>query len=136
RSIALNGHLDVVPPAASGADWACVVRHGQVHGRGSLDMKGGVACMLVAVEALRACGCTLGGDVWAHLVTDEEVVGWGTRECVARLPRTDAVLDPEPTDLAIVPIEGGLEHVRIEVEGLEAHAGSRWRSIHAGGQQG
>ena len=132
RSITINGHLDVVPSS----DWVSEVRDSSVHGRGSLDMKGGVASALMAVKALRACGCTLQGDVWLHLVTDEEVVGWGTRECVDRLPPTDAVLDPEPTDLAIVPIEGGLEHVRIEVEGQEAHAGSRWRSIHPGGKQG
>jgi acetylornithine deacetylase len=136
RSIALNAHVDVVPPGGLPEDWSCTVRNGQVHGRGSLDMKGGVACMLLAVEALQSCGCRLAGDVWVHLVTDEEVVGWGTRECVARLPRTDAVLDPEPTNLAVVPIEGGLEHVRIEVEGREAHAGARWRSTQAGGHQG
>ncbi len=136
RSLAINGHLDVVPVGADPKAWAAEVREGVLHGRGSLDMKGGVACALLAVRVLRDLGCRLHGDLWLHLVTDEEVVGWGTRECIARLPPTDAVLDPEPTNLAIVPIEGGLEHVRIEVEGLEAHAGSRWRSIHAGGQQG
>ncbi len=135
RSITINGHLDVVPVGATPQGWASEVRDGAVHGRGSLDMKGGIVCALMALRAIRHCGCDLDGDVWLHLVSDEEVVGWGTRECVERLPRTDAVIDPEPTDLAIIPIEGGLEHVRIEVEGLEAHAGSRWRSIHAAGHQ-
>lgn len=136
HSIALNGHLDVVPAGDPGPGMTSRVRDGSVCGRGSLDMKGGVVSTLIALRALRQCGHALRGDVWMHLVTDEEVVGWGTRECVDRLPPTDAVLDPEPTDLAVVPIEGGLEHVRIEVEGREAHAGSRWRSIHPGGQQG
>ena len=136
RSLAINGHLDVVPVGADPPGSASEMREGALHGRGSLDMKGGVACALLAVQALQNAGYQLAGDLWVHLVTDEEVVGHGTRECVERLPPTDAVLDPEPTDLAIVPIEGGLEHVRIEVEGVEAHAGARWRSIHAGGQQG
>ena len=50
-----------------------------------------------------------------------------------RLPPVDAVLVAEPTDLTIMPVEGGLVHFRIEIDGRESHAGNRYRSIHAGG---
>ena len=40
--------------------------------------------MLWAVRCLRRSGLRVRGDVWAHLVSDEEVVGFGSRECVAR----------------------------------------------------
>src|SRR3712207_6983825 len=40
--------------------------------------------------------------------------GRSTRNLVRRLPRADAVIVAEPTDLAIMPVEGGLVHFRIE----------------------
>src|SRR3712207_9047394 len=59
--------------------------------------------------------------------------GRSTRNLVRRLPRADAVLVAEPTDLTIMPVEGGLVHFRIEVDGRESHAGNRYMSVHAGG---
>jgi acetylornithine deacetylase len=72
----------------------------------------------------------LQGDVFVHIVSDEEVVGFGSRECAARAPRPDFVLVTEPTRLNILPVEGGLEHMRIEIEGREEHAGRRYSSIY------
>jgi acetylornithine deacetylase/succinyl-diaminopimelate desuccinylase-like protein len=43
------------------------------------------------------------------------------------------VIDAEPTDLKIMPVEGGLIHFRLEVDGRESHAGNRYMSVHAGG---
>ena len=106
---------------------------GKLWGRGAADMKGGVACALVAMRAIRESGISLAGDLWAHVVADEEVVGQSTRKLVRRLPPPDAVLVAEPTDLAVMPVEGGLIHFRIEVDGRESHAGNRYMSVHAGG---
>lgn len=140
RSIALNGHFDVVPAgdlaAWSHDPWGTDLVDGRLYGRGAVDMKGGIAAMLWAVHCLRQAGLELRGDVWAHLVSDEEVVGFGSRECVAQLPAVDAAIDPEPSNMAITPATGGLEHLRIEIEGLSAHAGVRYRSVHAGGGRG
>lgn len=137
RSLALNGHFDVVPagdPATWSHDaWGADLVGGRLYGRGAVDMKGGIAAMLWAVRCLRRAGVELAGDVWAHLVSDEEVVGHGTRECVGRLPAVDAAIDPEPSDLAVTPATGGLEHMRIEIWGESAHAGVRYQSIFPGG---
>ncbi|TIP32261.1 MAG: M20/M25/M40 family metallo-hydrolase, partial [Mesorhizobium sp.] len=67
RSIMLTGHIDVVPPGAAG-HWATdpfqpVLKDGFLHGRGTVDMKGGVACMLMAVEILKGLGVSLSGDI-------------------------------------------------------------------------
>lgn len=138
RSMAFNGHIDVVPAgdfnAWSHAPWSGEISDGRLWGRGAADMKGGVACALAAMRAIRESGLTLAGDLWAHVVADEEVVGRGTRNLLQRLPKVDAVLVAEPTDLTIMPVEGGLVHLRIEIEGRESHAGNRYMSIHAGGQ--
>jgi acetylornithine deacetylase len=140
RSIALNGHFDVVPAGDLAAwsydPWGTHLIDGRLYGRGAVDMKGGIAAMLWAVHCLRQAGLELRGDVWAHLVSDEEVVGFGSRECVAQLPPVDAVIDPEPSNMAITPVTGGLEHLRLEVQGQSAHAGVRFRSVHAGGERG
>jgi acetylornithine deacetylase/succinyl-diaminopimelate desuccinylase family protein len=138
RSIALNGHVDVVPAGDlsrwTSDPWAGQLREGKIFGRGACDMKGGVAMMIMAVKALSDLGLQLKGDIWLHLVTDEEVVGWGSRECTNRLPHPDLVLCPEPTSLQIVTTEGGLEHFRLEVTGRATHAGQRWTYTTAGSQ--
>jgi acetylornithine deacetylase/succinyl-diaminopimelate desuccinylase family protein len=137
RSLAFNGHVDVVPVGDASAwthdPWAGESVSGRLWGRGAADMKGGVACSLVAMRAIRESGISLGGDLWIHAVADEEVVGQSTRHLLRRLPAVDAVLVAEPTDLAIMPVEGGLVHFRIEIDGRESHAGNRYMSVHAGG---
>ena len=137
RSLALNGHVDVVPGGDrrswSHDPWAGEVVDGKLWGRGAADMKGGVACALMAAWALREANVRLSGDLWLHIDADEEVVGQSLREHLKRAPKVDAALVAEPTDLAVLPVEGGLVHLRIEVEGRESHAGNRYRSIHAGG---
>jgi acetylornithine deacetylase/succinyl-diaminopimelate desuccinylase family protein len=137
RSMAINGHVDVVPVGDSSAwlhdPWAGEVADGKLWGRGATDMKGGVASGIVALKALQHAGVRLNGDLWIHVVTDEEVVGFSTRRLIQKLPRVDAVIDAEPTDLKIMPVEGGLIHFRMEFEGRESHAGNRYMSIHAGG---
>jgi acetylornithine deacetylase len=140
RSVAFNGHLDVVPVGDTSA-WAYdpfggEIDGGRLYGRGTTDMKGGIAAALFAAQVALEEGLEPRGDLFFHLVTDEEVVGDGTREIAARAPRPDAVVSVEPTDLAISLTEGGLVHFRIEVEGVEAHASTRYLSVHAGGRQG
>jgi acetylornithine deacetylase len=136
-SLAFNGHIDVVPVGDASTwshdPWSGDLASERLWGRGAADMKGGVACALVAMRAIRDSGITLRGNLWAHIVSDEEVVGRGTRHLLRRLPPVDAVLVAEPTDLTIMPVEGGLVHFRIEVDGRESHAGNRYQSIHAGG---
>ena len=76
------------------------------------------------------------GDVIFHIVSDEEVVGNGTREIVDTAPAADITVSVEPTELRLCAAEGGLVHFRIEVEGVEAHASTRYLSVHAGGNSG
>jgi acetylornithine deacetylase/succinyl-diaminopimelate desuccinylase family protein len=134
RSMALNGHVDVVPAGDEATwgqkPWGGEVVDGKLYGRGACDMKGGVAAMIQAVGVIRDCGLRLKGDAYVHIVSDEEVVGFGSRECAERAPRPDFVLVTEPTRLDVLPVEGGLEHVRVEIAGREEHAGRRYSSIY------
>ena len=136
RSLTFNGHIDVVPVGNTSAwshdPWAGEIVDGKLYGRGTADMKAGLVSMIYAAKSVLAAGYRPAGDVWFHVVSDEELVGYGTRDCIEKFPATAAVLDAEPTDLTIIPTEGGLEHLRIEIEGREAHAGSRWRNLAPG----
>ena len=133
-SIALNGHVDVVPTGDTSAwqheAWGGEVSDGKVWGRGACDVKGGVASLVQAVRVLHDCGLRPKGDVFTHFVSDEEVVGFGSRECAAKAERPDFVIVTEPTELDVIPVEGGLEHVRIEIAGNEEHVGRRYASIY------
>lgn len=137
NSLAINGHIDVVPVGDTSAwdhdPWSGEIADGKLWGRGTTDMKGGVAAGIMAIRALREAEITPRGDIWMHVVSDEEVVGFGTRHLIERLPRVDAVINAEPTDLKIMPCEGGLIHFRMEFDGRESHAGNRYMSVHAGG---
>jgi acetylornithine deacetylase len=63
-TVVLNGHLDVSragPRAVDRGPWSGAVRDGAVLGRGACDMKGGLACQVMAVEVLRRAGVQLRG---------------------------------------------------------------------------
>jgi acetylornithine deacetylase/succinyl-diaminopimelate desuccinylase family protein len=138
RSLILNGHVDVVPagdPAAWPHDpWAGELDGDRLGGRGACDMKGGIACGIVALDALQALGVRLAGDVVFQSVVDEEAGGPGTRAALARGHVAEAAIVLEPTGREIVTVEGGLEWVRVVVRGRTGHSAVRYRSVHAGGR--
>lgn len=136
RSLLLNGHVDVVDVEPRQA-WthdphAGVVADGFVHGRGACDMKGGVACMVVAAETLAALGVRPAGDLVVNTVTEEESTGAGGL-ATARTIRADAAIVPEPTGLDVwIACRGSLLPT-ITVEGRAGHAGIAPRHPDEGG---
>ena len=127
-TLLVNGHLDVVPVDA--ARWAhdpfrAELDDGRLYGRGTSDMKGGVAAAVEALSALHRAGRQPACDLAFHLVADEERGGrLGTAALVERgVLRADACLVPEPTGLAVCVAERGLLTATITVRGRPAHGG-------------
>ncbi len=85
-------------------------------------MKGGIAAALFALEALRATGERLAGDVWVQLVTDEETNGMGTVALLDHQPPADAAVVPEPSAFAAWVACRGVLYGEIAVAGRAAHA--------------
>ena len=85
-------------------------------------MKGGVACMLMAIETLQEIGVGLGGDVVFTTVVDEEIGGMGSLAMVDRGYRADAGIMTEPTANRIAPLCHGILWGRIIVDGVGGHA--------------
>jgi len=136
RTLLLNGHIDVVsveplerwghPPFEG------VVDGGRVHGRGSCDMKGGVASMVFAAETLARLGVRLRGDLVVNTVTEEESTGAGGL-VTARTISADAAIVPEPSGLDVwVSCRGSLLPT-ITVDGRSGHAGIPQPSPEEGG---
>ena len=102
-AVHLNGHLDVVPP---GEGWTIdpfggQVRDGRLYGRGSTDMKAGIAAAVYAVEALRRAGAPLVSAVEISGTADEESggfagVAWLAEQGHLSASRTGSVIIPEP----------------------------------------
>src|SRR5439155_16578466 len=90
RSLAFNAHVDVVP-VGDGSAWSQepfggAIVDGRLYGRGAKDMKGGLAAAMGAVKVALEQGLLTRGEIVFHVVSDEEVVGNGTREIVEREP--------------------------------------------------
>ncbi|HEY2376515.1 MAG TPA: ArgE/DapE family deacylase [Gemmatimonadaceae bacterium] len=127
RSLMLNGHIDVVGvEGMTHAPWDATVSDGRLYGRGSSDMKAGVAAMCAAAaRAASASGGSLDGEIIVTAVADEEYSSLGTRALIADGVRADAAIVTEPTVLAIMPAHKGFVWVDVVVHGRAAH-GSKW----------
>ena len=131
RSLLLNGHTDVIPVGDGWRDdpWSATVRDGRVYGRGSADMKSGVASHIVAVELIKATGLELKGDVLINVVVDEEVSGHGTLDTVIRGYRADAGISGETSDLAVQPACIGRIWFEIAIPGKPAGIQKRYEGV-------
>lgn len=140
-STLLLGHTDVVPPgdlnAWSGDPFTPRVVDGRIIGRGSADMKAGLVAAWFAVRALQSSQHQAGtvGDVYLAAVSGEEDGGLGTYALLQRLAATGVRIDrciiPEPTDLDIVPANGGALTFRLTVRGSATHASRRTEGVSA-----
>jgi acetylornithine deacetylase len=123
-TLMFNGHLDVVgvdgmlhepfEPREVG---------GRLYGRGSTDMKGGVAAMCAA--AWHAARAGVAGELVVAAVVDEEFESQGTRALLRSGVHTDAAIVTEPTRLAVAPAHRGFTWIEVVVRGRAAH-GSRY----------
>jgi succinyl-diaminopimelate desuccinylase len=124
-----NGHIDVVPAGQGWTfePWRGEVRDGRVYGRGTCDMKGGLAAAIVAVETLLEGSLELPGALEISGTVDEESGGFGGVAYLAgqglfSRPRVDHVIIPEPLNVDRVCIgHRGVWWAEIETLGRIAH---------------
>ena len=124
-----NGHIDVVEV---GSGWtvdpfAGVVKAGRVYGRGSCDMKGGIAASVIACEALIESGIDLPGAIEISGTVDEESGGFSgvghlCRQGYFSRPRVDHVIIPEPLGVDRVCLgHRGVWWAEVQTHGRIAH---------------
>lgn len=124
-SLLLTGHTDTVSiENMEGDPFDARIEAGRLYGRGSYDMKGGLAAILGAALALR--DRDLPGDLWLGFVTDEEYASIGT-DALVRLIHPDAAILTEPTDDDICLAHKGFAWLTLTTVGKAAH-GSQYAS--------
>jgi acetylornithine deacetylase/succinyl-diaminopimelate desuccinylase family protein len=136
-TLLLNGHLDVVPvdPAGGwrGDPWSGQVLDGRLYGRGSLDMKGALAALVVAARTVVTAGAPLRGRLVVCAVADEEqggALGAGALVAAGKVP-ADAALVAEPGNGGLVIAHRGLCFVRLTTRGRSGHASLPARAVNA-----
>jgi succinyl-diaminopimelate desuccinylase len=134
RALYFHGHYDVVP-ASSPAQFQPRDRNGNIFGRGSADMKGGLVAMLYAARVLKELRIALAGRIELAFVPDEETGGErGTAalfESGALAPGAIGMLTAEPTGGAIWNASRGAVTMRVTVTGKSAHVGLSFRGVNA-----
>jgi len=126
RSLLLNAHMDTVGVEGMLRDpFGAQVQEGRLFGRGAQDMKGSLAAMIAAAQALHESGAELGGDLLVTAVADEEFASVGTDDLVRRFTADGAIVT-EPTDMTISRAHRGFIWFEVETFGKAAH-GSRFK---------
>lgn len=125
-----NGHYDVVPP---GSGWTKdpfvpMIEGDRIYGRGSTDMKGGIAAVIAALKKIHDQGFGRNLTIEALFVPDEEVGGVGTRyyvEKIARAPDYVVVAEPSSSTRLVIGHKGLIRGV-VSVYGKQAHGSAPW----------
>ncbi len=134
-----NGHIDVVE---AGQDWTVdpwdgLVRDGRIYGRGTCDMKGGIAAAMIALAALVQSGIDLPGALELSGTVDEESgghagVAWLAQRGYFSKPRVDHVIIPEPLNPDRVCLgHRGVWWAELETRGRIAHGSMPFLGISA-----
>jgi succinyl-diaminopimelate desuccinylase len=134
RTLYFHGHYDVVP-AQSRAQFNPRIENGRLYGRGSSDMKTGLAAMIYAAYLLKELQVPLQGRIGLCLVADEETGGLGGSHYLDQMGLLGqdamAMLTPEPTGGVIWNANRGAVTLQITVKGKAAHVGLQHQGINA-----
>ena len=125
--VLLNGHTDVVP--VEGQKWSTnpfklTRKEEKLHGRGAVDMKGFLACVLACVPHFQSS--KLLKPIYLAFTFDEETGGFGVPYLLEKMKsdgvNPDIVIVGEPTDMKIVTSHKGGDEMRTEIIGHEVHS--------------
>jgi acetylornithine deacetylase/succinyl-diaminopimelate desuccinylase family protein len=121
KTLLLNGHMDTVGITGMPEANKPVIKDGRLYGRGSYDMKGGVAACMLAIAGAKKQH--LRGDVIFTSVIDEEYASLGTMDLAKRF-QADGAIVAEFTELQLILAHRGFVWLEVETIGKAAH-GSR-----------
>ena len=132
----MNGHTDVVPTGdpdlwPDGDPFSARIADGIMWGRGTCDMKAGLAAIIGAVAAIAAAGVSLRKPLAVHTVVGEEDGGVGAFATLRRGHTGEACLIAEPTAGGVIPANAGSLTFRLELTGLATHGSTRTRGVSA-----
>jgi len=135
ETLCLEGHTDVVtegdPAAWRHGPWSAVVEDGKLYGRGSADMKGGLAAAMVAAAAVRRAGARFSGRLMVAALVDEEDAMSGAKHFVTtalgRMVSAAIVCEPEQNELCLE--QKGVFWARVTAHGRMAHGAMPYAAV-------
>jgi succinyl-diaminopimelate desuccinylase len=123
--VLLNGHMDHVDPGPAEGwpypPFSGQIVDGELWGRGSVDMKGPVACMIYAASIFKQIGLTPPGDILMTVPVMEETGGVGTQHLVSHL-KADVAICGEPSRNTLRRGHRGRVELQVTFKGRSAHA--------------
>ena len=132
KSLMLNGHLDTVPPGEMKDAFSPRVQKGKLFGRGSADMKGALAAMVVALMDIAKSGIELAGDLIFLGVVGEETGSPGMDYFLNHSQiKPDFAVVGEPTSLEIGIAHKGVAWIHLVTEGVPAHGSTPEKGVNA-----
>jgi len=129
--VMLAGHLDTVGVAGYDEPFEPHIKNGNIHGRGSCDMKAGLAAYLETVRILIETGEELSGDLIVAGVVDEEHAMIGSSHFGKHGPAVDYAIVAEPSSLKISTAHRGEICMYIRTAGVSAHSSMPQNGINA-----
>lgn len=134
KSLMFNGHIDINPLGQEWKrdPWTPTVDGDRLYGAGIRNMKGGVAAMIEAAEAIRRSEVRLKGDLVLACVAGELQGGVGTSYLCEHGPLTDMAVVPEPFGADnVVTVHAGSAEMAIHTIGRARHMNRAEESIDA-----
>jgi acetylornithine deacetylase/succinyl-diaminopimelate desuccinylase len=130
-----NCHMDTVPAygwAGRRGPFEAEIREGRIYGRGSCDVKGAIASVMVAMRRIQRHEKQLKGDlIFAGVVGEEGDSSIGTKEILQEGPKPHAAIVCEPTDLCVSIGQRGSSNLLISTYGRAAHSAFPERGANA-----
>jgi acetylornithine deacetylase len=133
-SLMLNGHTDINALTLRWRrdPWVPSLEGDRLYGHGVQNMKGGLASIIMAAEAVRRSGVRLAGDLVVACVAGETQGGEGTHYLMQRGLRTDAAVVAEPFGADhLVTVHSGIVHMAIHTYGVTGHIGRLQGTVNA-----
>ena len=133
-SLMLNGHTDInaLTMRWRRDPWTPVLEGDRLYGHGVQNMKGGLASIIMAAEAVRRSGVRVAGDLVVACVAGETQGGEGTHYLMESGLRTDAAVVAEPFGADnLVTVHSGIVHMAIHTYGVTGHIGRLEGTVNA-----
>jgi len=138
RTLAFNVHLDHVPAGAPESwkhgPFKGTVEDGKIYGRGAADTKGAWAPMILAMEAVKACGGVNSDVLFTAVIMEELTYSIGMRVLLASTLKDtppDYIVSGEATSLNVAVGHRGRTELELTTKGRSCHASAPWRGENA-----
>ena len=132
QSLLFNGHMDTDVIFLGAKDpFVPKIRGRRLYGHGILNMKCGVAAMLIAAAALNKAGVRLKGDLIVTPVVGEIQGGIGTKCLIKHGIKADMAVVTEPFQEWVTTTHAGVMEIAITTIGKSQHISAKEKGVDA-----